>query len=109
MKKNNQTVNALVSKQCIIVISLLILSVVSYAQNDLFNKARGRLGGIGSSRSGANTKSGSDSTMGFEHRDDAADSISISYRFMDSLKADRIDSSLYDFNRFFSVPANYIT
>ena len=109
MKKNNHTINTFLCKRCIVILSLLILSVVSYAQNDLFNKARGRLGGIGSSRSGANTKSGSDSTMGFEHRNDAADSISISYRFLDSLKADRIDSSLHDFNRFFSVPANYIT
>jgi hypothetical protein len=50
-----------------------------------------------------------DSTIGFKHRDDLADSINITYRYLDSLRSIRLDSSLSDFNRYFSVPANYIT
>ena len=50
-----------------------------------------------------------DTTIGFKRRDDLADSITISYRFLDSLRSIRLDSSLDDFNRFYSVPAHYIT
>ncbi len=74
------------------------------AQRDVLGKLKGRMGSIGRPSS-----SGSDSTMGFEHRNELADSITISYRFLDSLKINRLDSSLYNFNRFYSVPANYIT
>lgn len=50
-----------------------------------------------------------DTTIGFKRRDDLADSITISYRYLDSLRGIRLDSSLNDFNRYFSVPANYVT
>ncbi|HEY8688323.1 MAG TPA: putative porin [Chitinophagaceae bacterium] len=50
-----------------------------------------------------------DTTIGFKHRDDLADSITISYRYLDSLRSIRIDSSINDFNKNFSVPANYVT
>ncbi|HEV8079371.1 MAG TPA: putative porin [Chitinophagaceae bacterium] len=50
-----------------------------------------------------------DTTIGFKHRDDLADSITISYRYLDSLRNIRLDSSINDFNKFFSVPAHYIT
>jgi hypothetical protein len=73
------------------------------AQRDVLGKLKGRMGSVG------RPSSGGDSTMGFEHRNELADSITISYRFLDSLKINRLDSSLYNFNRFYSVPANYIT
>lgn len=46
-------------------------------------------------------------SLGFEHRDDRKDSISISYRFLDSIKRNYIDSSVNDFDRYFSVPSSY--
>ena len=48
-------------------------------------------------------------TLGFKHRDDLADSITISYRYLDSLRSNRIDSSVNDFSRYFSIPAHYVT
>lgn len=45
----------------------------------------------------------------FKNRDDLADSITISYRYLDSLRSVRLDSSLNDFNRYFSVPPYYVT
>ena len=65
----------------------------------------------------ANTKSNqpanqqpSDSTPAiFKHRDDLADSITITYRYLDTIRNIRFDSSLNDFNRYFSIPANYVT
>ncbi len=58
-----------------------------------------------SSRSGSSR--GGDS-LTFEHRDDAKDSITISYRYLDSLKSNIPDLSIDDFNRFFTTPGNYV-
>ncbi|CAN5167659.1 hypothetical protein BH09BAC2_BH09BAC2_14440 [soil metagenome] len=44
----------------------------------------------------------------FKHRDDLADSITISYRYLDSLRSVRLDSSINDFNKFYSLPADYV-
>lgn len=77
--------------------------IAANAQRDILGNIRGRAGNFSGNRS-----TGSDS-LGFQHRDDLADSITISYRFLDSLRIIRLDSSLNDFSKFFSVPANYIT
>lgn len=47
-----------------------------------------------------------DST-GFQHRDDRKDSITISYRFLDSVRNVTIDSSINDFDKYFSVPSSW--
>ena len=51
----------------------------------------------------------SSDTIGFEHRNDLADSITISYHYLDSLKSDNIDSSINDFGKVYSVPTGYVT
>ncbi len=48
-------------------------------------------------------------TIGFQHRNDLADSITISYRYLESLQSDYLDSSVNDFNKIYSVPPNYVT
>src|SRR6266487_6606001 len=92
-------------KICLLIcITLPGLFTASFAQNaGLLGKVKSRvqnLGGAGGNKT---------DSLGFQHRDDLADSITISYKFLDSLKSDRIDSTLHDFYRFFSVPAHYIT
>ncbi len=63
---------------------------------------------IGNISSGhGNYRSGGDS-LDFKHRDDLADSITIYYHYLDSLKNDHLDSSLGDFDRFYVDPANYV-
>ncbi|MDE3213995.1 MAG: hypothetical protein KGM98_12240, partial [Bacteroidota bacterium] len=57
---------------------------------------------------GKNSPSQGDS-LSFKHRNDLADSITISYRYLDSLKSDKLDSSIDDFNRIYTVPGNYVT
>lgn len=47
-------------------------------------------------------------SLGFEHRDDSKDKISINYRFIDSVNKNKLDSSVDDFTKYFSVPFNYI-
>lgn len=57
---------------------------------------------------GKRSPTNSDSS-GFKHRDDLADSITISYRFLDSLTNDKLDSSVNDYGKIFTVPADYMT
>ena len=46
-------------------------------------------------------RSGATDTIGFEHRDDAKDSISITYRYLDSTRRNPMDSSVNDFDNYF--------
>ncbi|MFT3908465.1 MAG: hypothetical protein QM737_03500 [Ferruginibacter sp.] len=43
-------------------------------------------------------------TLGFEHRDPLADSITVSYRYLDSTRRNVMDSSVNDFDKYFPVP-----
>lgn len=45
----------------------------------------------------------------FNHRDDLADSITIFYRFLDSLTTNTLDSSINDFGKVYTVPTGYVT
>ncbi|MFS8083566.1 MAG: putative porin [Ginsengibacter sp.] len=44
-----------------------------------------------------------------QHRDDLADSITISFRYLNALKNSYLDSVISDFGRVYSVPADYVT
>jgi hypothetical protein len=101
MKENRHNISFKILLRCFATVLFISLTVLSYAQRDMFGKMRGRVGNIGSRPGG--------DTSGFQKRNDLADSITISYRYIDSLRSSRLDSSLHDFNKFFSVPANYIT
>lgn len=83
-----------------IVITLLLLGMLhgSFAQ-----KLPGGLRNIGRSSGGGGSQ-GKDS-LGFEHRDDAKDSITITYRYLDSIRNVKPDSSINDFYNYFSEPA----
>ena len=63
----------------------------------------------GAQRPNASGQTQARDTIGFEHRDDLADSITISYRYLDSLRSNPIDSSLDDYGKIFSVPTGYLT
>jgi hypothetical protein len=92
----------------------MLLAILLFAQSvnaQMPNILRNRPN-ISSSSTNPNAKGQSkksDSTLSFQHRDDLADSITISFRYLDSLKNDNLDSSLDDFNKIYSVPANYVT
>ena len=87
-------------KKIITVILVSLISCHCWAQGDpLINK----LPGIGR---GISTKGGSDTT-GFQRRDDQKDSITISFRLLDSTNRRNIDSSINDFDKYFSVPSSY--
>lgn len=81
---------------------LLVLSMqVVIAQIPRGNMLQNR----GGNKAGTDT-SGKRDNLGFEHRDDAKDSITISFRFLDSIRSVKLDSSINDFYTYFSEPAS---
>ncbi len=94
-----------------------LLFLLLFFSGVAFGQLPGRLGSIINNVKSGNNTHGSDTakhrtnnkldTLGFEHRDDLADSISISFRYMDSVKRNPIDSSVNDFDRYFPVPSTY--
>lgn len=46
-------------------------------------------------------------SLGFEHRNDAKDSITIFYKLLDGIKRFTLDSSIHNFDSYFSVPSSY--
>ena len=103
----------------VITLFFLVLLQTAFAQIPRgFNRggASGGRGGGGSSsnRAGSNSNSskggGSDtssksSTLGFEHRDDAKDSITIGFKYLDSIRNNKLDTSINDFYNYFIIPA----
>ncbi len=92
-------------KQIIVVIILAFCFQFAHAQQpDIFNQIGGRVKNIGSSSSG-----GKD-TIGFESRKkyEQKDSITISYKYLDSIRNIPLDSTINDFDKYFSVPSSYI-
>ena len=70
-------------------------------QPDVIKQVSGRLGNVG------NASGGRDS-IGFVHRDDKKDSISITYKYLDSIRSIPFDSTINDFDKYFSVPSSYL-
>ncbi len=50
---------------------------------------------------------GKKDTLGFQHRDDRKDSISVFYKYLDSVRSNTFDSSINDFDKYFSVPSSW--
>ncbi len=78
----------------------LLLVVSSHLFSQDINRLKGRLNGL-------NSASGKGKGDSLEHRDPNADSITISYRFFDSTRPRKIDSSISDWYSRFPVPATY--
>ena len=78
--------------------AILLLLISNLFAQDLLQGIKSR--GAGFSNNGG----GSKDTIGFEHRDDAKDSITISYKFLDSIRSLKFDTSINDFYKYFPVP-----
>jgi len=88
-------------KQTIALLALIFFFQFTYAQEpQLLNKIGDRVKSFGGSRGGADT-------IGFVHRDDRKDSISITYKYLDSIRINYFDSSINDFDKYFSIPSTY--
>ena len=85
------------------VLILCFACSISYAQqrgvfDEISNRAK-QVGQIGNS--------GRKDTIGFVHRDDRKDSIGITYKYLDSVRSIIMDSSINDFDKYFSLPSGY--
>ena len=89
-------------KRVLAVLALVIISPLVYAQEPLLNKVGSRVRSIGGGGQG-----GGADTIGFVHRDDRKDSISITFKYLDSIRSNTFDSSINDFDRYFPVPASW--
>ncbi len=81
---------------------------VSYSQigRGLFERIGERGGRIGSGggRAATDTSGEGLNALGFEHRDDAKDSITLSFKYIDAVRTNKLDSSIHDFYNYFSIP-----
>lgn len=84
-------------------ILFLVAVVFVYGQADVLNPLR-KVGGRSGVR-GQNTAK--KDTSGFEQRDDAKDSITISFRYLDAIRRYTLDSSVNNIDKYFPVPAAY--
>lgn len=85
-----------------LIIPVFCFQLANAQQPDVINQIGGRIKGF----SGA--ASGSKDTIGFEHRNDKKDSIAISYKYLDSIRSIPFDSTINDFDKYFSVPSSYL-
>jgi hypothetical protein len=87
-------------KRIIAPLLLVFCFQFAYAQQpDVINRIK-NFGNVSSS--------GGKDTIGFVHRDDRKDSIAISYKYLDSIRSIPFDSTINDFDKYFSVPSSYI-
>ena len=90
-------------KHIFALIILVLCFEFTYAQQpDLINQIGGRVKNIGGATGGAKD------TIGFEHRNDKKDSIGIYYKYLDSMRSIPFDSTINDFDKYFSVPSSYL-
>ena len=89
------------------VILLISVFIMQAAVAQLPKMNLPKVGGKTGQNKSDTSKSDKDNALGFEHRDDKKDSITISYKFLDSVRVNRLDSSINDFDKYFSVPSTY--
>lgn len=106
-------------KKCCIALLGLLFCYGAFCQSrqpnspdDIMQLRPGTSGNRGSNtqRPGDTTKRKTNTkldTLGFERRDDLADSIKVYYRFLDSSRRQTLDSSVNDFDTYYPIPAAY--
>jgi hypothetical protein len=88
---------------------LLLCVMLCHAQEPILKKLPGvkNITTTASSNKTDTSKSGKENAMGFEHRDDKKDSITLTYKYLDSVRINHLDSSINDFDKYFSVPSTW--
>ena len=85
---------------------LLLCNIVqAQIPKTVVNKTTGDISTVTQGPANSQNKIRADS-IGFEHR--VPDTITISYKFLDSVRNNQIDSSVNDFDKYFSVPSSWV-
>jgi len=83
------------------IIAMILIAMHVSAQNPVQNMGN-RFKGMG----GGGSSGGNDS---LRHRTGLEDSLTITYRFLDTTRQSKMDSSINDFTKRFPIPAHYMT
>ncbi len=101
--------NKIKSRSCVekfsLLIRLCIVVIACFFSFQTFSQTPqilNRIGGLGSSGGGERKDS-----IAFEHRDDSKDSISVTFRYLDSTNRQTMDSSVSDYDVYYPIPAHY--
>ncbi|MEP7255503.1 MAG: putative porin [Ferruginibacter sp.] len=95
-------------KKIIAVLLLGFFIQYSYGQDGSVKKIGSTIGTGIKGIQGIQGSSSRTDTIGFVHRDDKKDSIAISYKYLDSVRNIAFDSTINDFDKYFSVPSTYL-
>ncbi len=88
-----------------LLLTFLLVLLFNYCFSQQGDVLPNRMPGNVGNRTGTNNLPGAKKdSIGFEHRNDAKDSITISFRYLDSLRSLRLDTSINDFYKYYSVP-----
>jgi hypothetical protein len=92
------------------VLFILFYFCVSNSQaqfGDIGNRVRSLGSGAGNASRGAQANTDS-AALGFEIRDDAKDSLILTFKVLDSTRIGRLDSVFNNIDKFYSAPQNYL-
>ena len=87
-------------KKIAALITLAFIFQCSYAQDDVIKQIGGRIGNF----KGGGGKTAD--TISFVHRNDKKDSISITYKYLDSVRSIPFDSTINDFDKYAVTPGS---
>ncbi len=90
--------------------TLLAVLILSFVCTVSCAQQRGVFDEVNKRVSGINVKGdnpGRKDSIAFVHRDDRKDSISLTYKYIDSVRSIPMDSTINDFDKYFSLPSGY--
>ncbi len=89
-------------------ILLLLIFAAGAQRRAVFDEVlKGQNTGTQQAGSNRTITGGKKDSLGFEHRDDRKDSITVTFKYLDVVGVFTFDSSINDIDRYFSVPSNY--
>ncbi len=94
-------------KEQIIMKNIFTFLLVFFVYSFSYGQNQGILDAVKSKATSLSQGTGKKDTIGFVHRDDRKDSISITYKFLDSVRNIPLDFSINDFDKYFSLPSTY--
>lgn len=96
-------------KSIFFALGFLCISLLAHGQEEVIPVIKKPTGKNRTIPNQKDDKKTDDKNLGFEHRDDSKDSVGVTYRFLDSTQRYNLDSSINDFDTYFSVPSSYQT
>ncbi len=88
----------------LLILLLLLFGRHCFSQEGTILNKKGVQSGSFPTNTSTSSRQASKDTIGFVHRDDSKDSVNITFRYLDSVRSLRLDTSINDFYRYYPVP-----